>query len=338
MYIIASKLNTLSLKSFETSKNHIMDKYIPKHIVYAFSDTLKGEYIQFFLGKVNIVYVNNFPAYLTTDRNDCVHQYLRYLESLGCKRSSFNPDVICLAQDDWPVYITSFEYEYPCVYDENFNCVVQSPYTYKNLGKPANLLNEANFTYSKKTSKISCICVLGNGTERVRKKRVEVALKNFGSSQRKPDNGLCPQPTVGKLLVFSGKSSSCVNLKYPYKQKSEAYMMMEYMQCICDKPFEYILEEESRSTVENIVNTLKIICSSDMNVSELTIVSSKNHIPRCLKITEHILSVSNLSIDIKFDFDPEDKHVNIQKELKQISMFEKNKSQLNQILVCIFQN
>lgn len=77
------------------------------------------------------------------------------------------------------------------------------------------------------------------------------------------------------------------------EKHTEAYIMKKYLIDVGNIPRKSIISEnKSISTIENIENVYKII--STMDIKEFSIISSKSHIPRVIKI------VHNMKLDMLY--------------------------------------
>ena len=130
------------------------------------------------------------------------------------------------------------------------------------------------------------IIVLGNRNHKIMKSRMDCAIEEY---RRTPDSyyDMIDKKYIKcKCFLFSGGSSDGVS------RPTGAEMMKEYAIQNGIKEEHIILENKSRTTVENIIETKKIL--EDINLIELfvpklTICTSSSHISRALVISKFYL-------------------------------------------------
>lgn len=133
------------------------------------------------------------------------------------------------------------------------------------------------------------IIVLGNNCDDIIKKRVDKAIQEFNSSPCDYFSYTLKEYIPCKLLLFSGGSSSSI---------SEATRMKEYaMSRGIDQKF-IIIEEKSKTTIENIINSEKMLRESptfEITLPKITICTSSCHISRAMLISKFYFGQYDLS-------------------------------------------
>lgn len=127
------------------------------------------------------------------------------------------------------------------------------------------------------------IIVLGNRNKNIMKKRVDRAIQEFNSTPIKYFNEFTGTIDIIKYLIFSGGSSDGVS------KPESAIMMDKYAKQFVDKQH-VIMEDKSRNTIENLVNSKKIIKSISQSYikPKIVICTSTFHIKRTIILSKLI--------------------------------------------------
>lgn len=102
---------------------------------------------------------------------------------------------------------------------------------------------------------------------------------------------------IKKIIVSGGIGYLSLN-----RRKTEAEFMKEYLLNNKIKNEDIILEDKSKDTKENIINTIKIL-NKDKNINkkQILLISSNYHIKRCYLLFSKLYKKTNIFIDSSND-------------------------------------